>query len=572
MKSLPEAAYVRWRWAQGVRARLVMILVIAVILPNSLLAIWIARSARASAMALLEQQLDEGLADAARTIGYAWIEIRARLLSLGEDPRVLAALRDSTDVGTPEVVMAASAAARLSAVSGRIQVRDLQHRVRLELATASAQTYSATGPSNVLPVSVSLYDASGTRLGSLEASVSLAALLPPIYGWGGAAGSVPAIFASEGTPLVPISMVPLLRRERRFTWDGEEWLAAHRDVHNPSLRLALAAPTAPHTTPFTDAARRGVLGLVIVLGGSVLVTLLLSHDVSTSIGRLTRAAEEVAAGRLEQAPLYERGPDEVRRLERAFNTMTRSLQRLLRRVSQQESAAAVGEFAASLAHEVRNPLTSVRIDLERSRERLAPDSPEDLLVARAIRQVERLDATVSGALRIARSGSLELAPLDLREPVGAAHRTASALCAERDIGLVPWTPPEQPIAVRGSATAIEQMLLNLLINAADAVEVRRDVGGNTDRPIGPAPITVEVNAAGDAIHVRVRDQGRGMSAEERARALEPFYSTRPEGTGLGLTVVKRIADAHGAELVIESSPGNGTTVTVVFPRGDNGRP
>ena len=564
MRSDVEAARMRWRWVRGVRVRFLLILSVAVILPNVLLAIWIGRSARASALSRLEEQLHGGLAEAARTIGHAWIEIRSPLLSLAEDPRVLAALRDSAHGVVSSLVLAESYAARLSAVSGRIEVKDLRGRVRIELLTP--QPRLATPQLAVLPVMIPLFDASGTRLGSLEVNLSLSAILPPLYGWGGAAGTVPAILTSEGAPLVPLSLDPVLGRARRFTWEGEEWLAAHRDVHNPPLRLALAAPTSPHTTPFTDAARRGVVALVVVLGGSVLLTLLLSHDVSASIARLTLAAEEVAAGRLEQGPLHERGPDEVRRLGRAFNVMTSSLRRLLRRVSQQESAAAVGEFAASLAHEVRNPLTSVRIDLERSRERLVPGCEADELVGRAIRQVERLDATVSGALRIARSGSLELETLDLREPVRAARQTASALFAERGIAVASWTPPPLPLTVRGSAPAIEQMLLNLLINAADAVEARRSSGENGKGDAGAAAIAVEVDSLRDSVQLRVRDEGRGMTDEEQARALEPFYSTRPEGTGLGLTIVKRIADAHGAEVTIESRPGTGTSVTVVFPR------
>jgi signal transduction histidine kinase len=545
---------------RGVRARLLLILLVAVILPNVLLAIWIGRSARASALALLDQQLHERLASAARTIGHRWIELRSPLLTLAEDPRVVEALRDTASVGTP-LRLEVGPEASIEGVVDQIVILDNSGRARVELSAARIEREGA----GALPIRLVIHDADGTRVGTLETRLALSALLPPLYGWGAAAGAIPAVLSSDGTPLVSVSIEQLLNRERRFVWEGEEWLAAYRDVHDPPLRLSLAVPATPHTTPFTDAARRGALSLLVVLGGSVLLTLILSRQVSAPLARLTAAAEEVAQGRLEGDTVRETGPDEVRRLGRAFNTMTESLRRLIRRVSQQESAAAVGEFAASLAHEVRNPLTSVRLDLERARERLDRPEAAEELVTRALEQIERLDATVSGALRLARSGSLELTPLELKEPIGAALRTARALFARRAVHVAPWTPPTAPLYVRGNAAAIEQMLLNLLMNAADAVD------GDGREGAAPDPsVVVEVEGLPSVIQLRVRDAGRGMTPQEMEQATEPFFTTRPDGTGLGLTVVQRIAQAHGAAVAIESSKGAGTTVTVAFPRWIHG--
>jgi signal transduction histidine kinase len=233
--------------------------------------------------------------------------------------------------------------------------------------------------------------------------------------------------------------------------------------------------------------------------------------------------------------------------------MTSNLRRLIRRVSQQEAAAAVGEFTASLAHEVRNPLTSVRLDLERAKERLGAGASIGELLDRALAQVERLDATVSGALRLARSGSLELTNLDLREPVSAALGTASRVFAKRSLQPVMWHAPDDALLVRGNAAALDQMLLNLLLNAADAIAD----GGC---------VTVATSTDNGTIRLMVSDTGRGMNPEELERALEPFFTTHPHGTGLGLTVVQRIAQAHGADMAIESEKGVGTMVTVSFPR------
>jgi signal transduction histidine kinase len=248
----------------------------------------------------------------------------------------------------------------------------------------------------------------------------------------------------------------------------------------------------------------------------------------------------------------EDGPHEIRRLGVAFNTMTRSLQRTLRRVSQQEAAAAFGSFAASLAHEVRNPLSAVRLDLERAREGVTGEDPVATLLGRALQQIDRLDATVSGSLRIARSGNVSMTPVDIRDPISAAIAAATPEFAARGASLDVSIPPGA-LVVHGNSAALEQLLLNLLLNAAAALP-----------PQGRA--SVEARLLDDAVEITLRDGGRGIPPDELDHVFDPFYTTREDGTGLGLTIVRRIADAHGAELCIESQPDVGTTIRLGVPR------
>jgi len=229
-----------------------------------------------------------------------------------------------------------------------------------------------------------------------------------------------------------------------------------------------------------------------------------------------------------------------------------SLQRTLRCLSQQEAAAAVGTFAASLAHEVRNPLSAVRLDLERARENVTGDDRVATLLDRALQQIERLDATVSGSLRIARSGNVSMTPLDIRDPIRAAVAAARPDFTVRGARL-DQSMPSDPLMVHGNSAALEQLLLNLLLNAAAAVSEE-----------GRA--SVEARLADDAVEIMVRDDGCGIAPDELDRVCDPFYTTREDGPGLGLTIVRRIADAHGSELGIESQPGLGTTVRLTMPR------
>jgi HAMP domain-containing protein len=202
-------------------------------------------------------------------------------------------------------------------------------------------------------VRLPLFDPAGERVGSMDVHLRLAALLPAAYLSVGL-DRISGVLNEAGAPLGPLNMDPALLMRPGFVWAGEVWMAAHRRIAEPALVLTLAAPTAPASLPFAEAAQRGMWALLLVSGGGFLLALLLTRWITIPLERLADAADSVARGELDRR-VEQDGPDEIRRLGVAFNTMTRSLQRTLRRLSQQEAAAAVGSFAASLAHEVRNP-------------------------------------------------------------------------------------------------------------------------------------------------------------------------------------------------------------------------
>lgn len=208
-------------------------------------------------------------------------------------------------------------------------------------------------------------------------------------------------------------------------------------------------------------------------------------------------------------------------------------------------------FAASLAHEVRNPLTSIRIDLQRVEEELPADSPLRTPLKRALREVARLDRTMSGVLRLARSGDIASDLFDLRVPLShAAEVAASAF--EPTGSVLERGERGEPIPVRGDESALEQVFLNILLNAAQSFD-------------GPGSASVTVSTDPTGAHVMVRDSGRGIDAEWLDRVFDPFVSSRPEGTGLGLPIARQIVVAHGGTIGIESMQGHGTTVRIRLP-------
>jgi two-component system sensor histidine kinase AtoS len=288
--------------------------------------------------------------------------------------------------------------------------------------------------------------------------------------------------------------------------------------------------------------------LAIALLAFILATWVTGR-LTRSLGQLAAAADAVSAGDLERT-VDETGGDEARRVAHAFNTMVRSLRETLAKLTQKESLAAVGEFATSLAHEVRNPLTSVRLILQKAK--ASSEDPKcGELISTALSMLDGLNRTVSGALSVAESGMVKAEIIDLRDPLEAAIRTAepefqsrgARLEALRLLGGVP---------MHGDPAALERLFLNLLLNAAQTLA-----------PEGCGSVGLQV-AAGIAT-VSILDDGPGIPEEDLQRVFEPFYTTRAGGTGLGLAIARQIVTAHGGELSIESQEGHGTQVRVRLP-------
>jgi signal transduction histidine kinase len=534
----------------GVRTRFLLVVLFGVLIPLALVGAWLAHAGQRSAEQMLREQLETALASAATDVGHRWIDLRGRLLDLGEHPAVIAALRTGRDpLGAAAPLELRELQVALQETVEAIEFTGLDGAPSAGWGRDEAAPPVAGG-SGSIRVRLPLFDPAGERVGSMEVRLRLADLLPAAYLSGGL-DRISAVLDEAGAPLGPLNMDPSLLLRADFSWAGEPWMATHRRIAEPALVLALAAPTAPASLPFTEAARRGVWALLLVSAGGFLLALTLTRRITIPLERLADAADSVARGELDRR-VEQDGPDEIRRLGVAFNTMTRSLQRTLRRIYQQEAAAAVGSFAASLAHEVRNPLSAMRLDLERAREEVTGYDPVATLLDRALQQIDRLDATVSGSLRIARSGNVTMTPLDVREPISAAIEAARPHFDSRGASLEQSLPPD-PLMVHGNSAALEQLLLNLLLNAAAALPAH-----------GSAAVSARL--LDDVVAITVRDDGRGIDPDELDRVFDPFYTTREEGTGLGLTIVRRIADAHGAELSIESEPGLGTTIRLGMPR------
>lgn len=550
----------------SLRSFLVLVVLAGAVLPLGLAGIWLARSGARAGEEALRSRMREGLEGVTDQVGERWVRIRGQLLDLGETGAVQEALKEARRLD-PQALPAevVRALERLEEGVAALEVRGADGQVVLSVRDESLEEGPQESPGRfgapggpTLPVALEIFDPSGRLLGKMEASVRVSRILP--LGSSGLAetGSVLAAFdARNGRSLLPLPFHPELLQGTGFTRAGERWTVLRRPVAEPSMRLVLAAPVDPFLTPFLETGRRSAAAVAVVAVLALVLTLLFSAPLAGALESTARAADRVARGHLDGS-VPERGSRETRRLAWAFNTMTGSLRRTLDRLARQEGLAKVGEFASALAHEVRNPLTSIRVDLQRVQEKVSADAGARRALDRALREVGRLETTVSGTLRVARSGRIRRSPVPLTRPLEAALEVAGPTFREEKVHLerVGSFPPE--LTVEGDADALEQLYLNLLLNAAQV------------SPEGGV-VRVSVAETAEEAVVRIRDQGPGVDPDEVEALFEPFHSGRKDGTGLGLAVVRQVAEAHGGSVELTTAADGGAVVEVLLPRPDPAR-
>jgi len=218
----------------------------------------------------------------------------------------------------------------------------------------------------------------------------------------------------------------------------------------------------------------------------------------------------------------------------------------------------LGAVASGLAHEIRNPLNSLHINSQLIVEMLdaLPDGErksELLSLARAnLKVTQRLSDLLADFLRYARPPSMELVVSDLNRIVSETVRFVEVDFSRRGVELTARLHPE-PVPIFGDEKQLRQTLLNLLLNAEEAIDKDRK------------KIRVSTGFTGGRPFVRVQDNGRGIPAGDRRNIFRLFFTTRKNGSGLGLPIVRQIVRNHCGKISIRSREGLGTTVTVTLP-------
>ena len=296
------------------------------------------------------------------------------------------------------------------------------------------------------------------------------------------------------------------------------------------------------------------------------------------VRKLTEATERVSAGHL-SAYVDVEGEDALGRLSKAFNTMVdrlalshaeverrivelealnRELKAVRDTVVRAEKLASVGTLAAGVAHEVGNPLAAILGYVEMLQVSADDEAEQDIL-RRVHKEVLRINEIIRNLLAYSRPS-----PEEACGSVAAAVEGVVALLRPqphmREVDIETDVPAGLP-AVALSEAKLQQVLLNLCLNAADAMPDG-----------GSLRLGARASETAEGVEVVVADQGEGISSEALARVFDPFFTTKEpgEGTGLGLAIVDRIIQDHGGEIGVRSAPDRGTTFTLFLPahRGD----
>lgn len=232
------------------------------------------------------------------------------------------------------------------------------------------------------------------------------------------------------------------------------------------------------------------------------------------------------------------------------------IEHLKREVERKDRLASIGSLAAGVAHEIRNPLSSIKGFATYFKERYR-EVPEDQRIADImVGEVERLNRVIGQLLEFARPMDLRKKSVSLLDVVNRSLETIGKQALQRNIVIDRSGLTQGPCRAEVDQDKISQVLLNLYLNAMEAME-----GGGT------LAVTLRCDERTSRFIIGVGDTGHGIAGDDLAHIFDPYFTTKQAGTGLGLAIVHKIMEAHGGEIKAESTPGQGTTVSLIMPAG-----
>jgi signal transduction histidine kinase len=252
-----------------------------------------------------------------------------------------------------------------------------------------------------------------------------------------------------------------------------------------------------------------------------------------------------------QRDLHRINVDLERRIAEAV-TAERQAQQNLRNA---QRLTMLGEAAARIAHEIKNPLVSIGGFASRIKKQIHLDHPAHTGLSIIVQEVARLEILLRELLDFAGPGCRERNPVEVAHLVHDVLALAQQPAQTQGVQLV-FVSPESRLSVMGDRDQLERALLNIVLNGVQSM------------PEGGDLTVTATSAFKDGMHavsIIVEDTGTGIPPENLSRIFDPFFTTKQDGTGLGLPLVKKTVDAHGGAVQVESTPRGGTSVTVWFP-------
>jgi signal transduction histidine kinase len=339
-------------------------------------------------------------------------------------------------------------------------------------------------------------------------------------------------------------------------FDGQPVLGAWAYLPDHKWALIAEMNADEAFAPLAVLRREAILVALITLGAVMIVVAFVSRSISLPIRQLADASLDVSRGNLDRTVVV-RLKDEVGELAERFNLMVHSMKESQRQIVQSERLAAIGELVASVVHEIRNPLSAVKMNLRILENKCATDAvvAEHFKLARE--QTDRLESMLEDLLDYSKPVTLKRVCVRVQDLVRDSLSDFENDGEYRDTKVVSEFEEDLP-PVNLDRQRMSQVLLNLLLNARQA--------GTPESEIHITAAKVRENGH-SAVRLDIADHGQGISEENLKHIFEPFFTTRKQGTGLGLSNARKIVEAHGGVLLVESTLNSGTCVHVILPTG-----
>ena len=297
-------------------------------------------------------------------------------------------------------------------------------------------------------------------------------------------------------------------------------------------------------------------GAVIVCGVSISV---LAYLIQRPMVELQEKMAIISSGNLDVTVSFCQSNDEIGDLGRHFNYMMQQLRESRKEIeimhrtqmSRAEHLATLGELATGLAHEIRNPLAGIAGVIDIIGRDLPESSPARAMVKDVRLEINQINRILTDLLETARPHPPRMMRSNLNITVEHAVMLARQQVLSQPIKIELEQAPDLR-EVEHDSDQIHQVVLNLLLNAVQAID-------------GPGTVTVGISSREDCAIVTVTDTGRGMSDQQMSQIFRPFYTTRSNGTGLGLSLVRRIVEEHFGHIEVTSKLGEGSTFEVQLP-------
>ena len=310
-------------------------------------------------------------------------------------------------------------------------------------------------------------------------------------------------------------------------------------------------------------------GLAIVLTTG-LTSILLRRFVSIPVAKLVRTMESVEAGKLD-GRVEIRSGDELGRLGNSFNEMIRKLSDAqdelekfhLRQLARADRLASLGEMAAGIAHEIKNPLAGIYGAAQVLSREFPEGDPKRNILDEMMALMKRLDQTLRDLLNFSRYTEPQFSPVNLNEVIEKvlflAKQIPEGKRSSVDRGFDPGMPE-----IEADPEQIKQVFLNLVLNALQARPEGCILSIRTYSEIPPEVPDVKIRSR--FVMATVSDNGPGIPADRIGKIFQPFFTTKDSGTGLGLSMTRKILDLHDGWITVSSQEGKGATFSVFLPR------